>query len=328
MKLRQPQFRYRGAQAPKAGVRAQILVRNEDGEVDTSVATMRLYDVIDSWGGEWGISARDVAAALDEIPDAKQINLHINSPGGDAFEGVAIMNQLRRHPANVTAVVDGLAASAASFIAAGMDEFVMAENSTAMIHDAWGICLGNAADMADMAGMLNKVSDNIAAVYAARSGDVKTWRKAMQAESWYTADEAVAAGLADRVEGAGDAAAANRFDLSVFAYAGRAKAPAPRAGCDCGPAVRGIQHKNECPTRVRAAATDDASMLTQALGWLSAIDNIVDEAQETISTHLGIDNPDADEGDDQAAANSLAAARRRHESNRHRMNAQRLGLPA
>lgn len=220
-------YRYRGSRPPqaRAAIRA-TLPTNEDAA--NASATLRIYDVIDSWGGEWGISASEVADALDAIPNAKQINLHVNSPGGDAFEGVAILNLLRQHPANVTAYVDGLAASAASFIAAGADQVVMGGSAQLMIHDAWGICIGNAADMAASAKMLNTVSDSIAGVYARKGGgSVADWRAPMLAETWYSAEEAVAAGLADRVEGDGDPEALNRFDLSVFAHKGRDEAPPP-----------------------------------------------------------------------------------------------------
>lgn len=200
-------------------------------DVDGSVATLRIYDPIDSWGEYWGVSAKEFADALDDLPDeVDEIRLHINSPGGDVFDGIAILNALRAHDAKVVAIVDGIAASAASFIAVGVDEVVMARNSELMIHDAWGLCVGNAADMAEMAEMLDHISDNIASIYADRAGGTTAdWRAAMQTETWYSADEAVAAGLADRVEqkkGAGKGAT-DRFDLSIFTYAGRNEAPPP-----------------------------------------------------------------------------------------------------
>jgi ATP-dependent Clp endopeptidase proteolytic subunit ClpP len=173
------------------------------------------------------VSAKDFAKALDSLPDdTSEIRLHINSPGGEVYEGLAILNSLRQHKARVVAVVDGLAASAASFIAAGADELVMSGNSQLMIHDAWGLCVGNAADMRDLADRLDKISANIASIYAARApkGD---WRAAMLAESWFDADEAVTVGLADRVEGVVDEKAKNRFDLSIFQHAGREDAPTP-----------------------------------------------------------------------------------------------------
>ncbi|GAB2767652.1 head maturation protease, ClpP-related [Sinomonas soli] len=219
-------FRFRGDSPPAAGARASVL----DPALDGSTAVLRLYDPVDSWGGDWGVSAKEFARALDALPvDTSEIRLHINSPGGEVFEAVAIMNQLRGHKARVVAVVDGLAASAASFIAASADETIMGGNAQLMVHDAWGLAIGNAADMQAMADTLGKMSDNIAAVYAAKSGGtVEEWRNIMRAESWLTAEEAVTAGLADRVAGDQPAdAAMAAFDLSVFNHPGRASAPDP-----------------------------------------------------------------------------------------------------
>lgn len=203
-------------------------------DVKDGVATLRLYDPIDSWGEDWGISAKEFATTIDQLPaDTTEIRLHINSPGGEVFEGIAILNALRAHDARVVAVIDGIAASAASFVACGADEVVMARNSELMIHDAWGLCVGNAAEMQSMAEMLDHFSDNIASVYAEKSGaDVALWRAAMSAETWYSAEEAVAAGLADRVDAKKTADAKNSFDLSIFTYAGRAHAPAPAANIE------------------------------------------------------------------------------------------------
>jgi hypothetical protein len=122
-----------------------------------------------------------------------------------------------------------VAASAASFIAMGGDEVVMARNSELMIHDAFGMAMGDSNIMRDLADRLDKVSDNIASIYAEKAGGtVEDWRTAMRAETWYSAEEAVAAGLADRVtEKPADTAATNRFDYSIFNFAGRAAAPPP-----------------------------------------------------------------------------------------------------
>ncbi|MBP9918705.1 MAG: Clp protease ClpP [Dermatophilaceae bacterium] len=227
-------YRFRGAMPPPAGCRASVLAAapvQQEGAADGEVI-LRLYDPIDSWGGDWGVSAKEFAAALDAVPaGTARIRLHINSPGGEVFDALAILNLLRQHPAKVTAVVDGLAASAASFIAAGADEVLMGPNSQLMIHDARGVCLGPAADMRDLADLLDKISNNIASIYADRAGGTTAgWRAAMLAESWYTAQEAVDAGLADRITG-GDAqgAPSDSFDLSAFGfrYSSRAEAPNP-----------------------------------------------------------------------------------------------------
>lgn len=208
-------------------------------DVVDGVATIRLYDPIDSWGEYWGVSAKEFAQVLDQLPaTTTEIRLHVNSPGGDVFDGVAILNALRTHAARVVVIVDGIAASAASFIAAGADELVMAPNSELMIHDAWGLVVGNAADMHQMADLLDHLSNNIASIYAQKAGGtVDTWRAAMQAETWYSAQEAVDAGLADRVAETTPPAAANRFDLSIFTYAGRAAAPAPGTRPEPAPAA-------------------------------------------------------------------------------------------
>lgn len=192
---------------------------------DTRVAQVYLYDPIDSW---FGVTAKDFAREWTAL-DADHIDLFINSPGGDVFDAMAILNVIRRTEAHVVARIDGIAASAASFIAMGADEVVMGRNSELMIHDASGLCWGPAEDMQKMADDLTRVSENIASVYAEKAGgEPDTWREAMLAETWYSAEEAVTAGLADRVDTDRDKSEVkNSLDLSVFAHAGRAHAPAP-----------------------------------------------------------------------------------------------------
>lgn len=227
------QYRFRGSTPPTADARASILAPSP--AVD-GVTSLHLYDPIDDWGGAWGVSAKEFAESLAQIPDdVHTIRLHINSPGGMVFEAVTILNQLRQHRARVVAIVDGLAASAASFIAAGADELLMAPNTQLMIHDAWGICIGAATDMRKTGDLLDRLSDNIAAIYAEKTNsDPEDWRTAMLAESWYSAEEAVAAGLADAVLGDESAPPADllqsalRATASVGAkHAGRDAAPAP-----------------------------------------------------------------------------------------------------
>jgi ATP-dependent protease ClpP protease subunit len=197
---------------------------SEDGDT----AVIDIYDEI----GYWGVTAADFVTELRAIT-ATNVDLHINSPGGDVYDGLAIYNALIDHPATVTATVDALAASAASFIAQAADRIVMGRNAEMMIHDAWGMCVGNAGDMVEMAAMLDKVSDNIASIYSVRAGNGTTaaWRKRMAGEPWYSAQEAVDIGLADEVakteKRRGTAEPAAKWDLSVFAHSCRADAPAP-----------------------------------------------------------------------------------------------------
>lgn len=180
-------------------------VRNESPAVTVNGAdaTIRLYDVIDEWGDWWGTSASEFVAELDALPaTVETVTVLINSPGGSVFEAIAMMNALRRHPARVVAVVEGLAASAASYIAASADETVMMPTSQMMIHAAWGGCRGDSADMREMADLLDHLTLAICEVYEAKSGrPADEWFDDLAGvDVWMSAQEAVAAGLADRVE--------------------------------------------------------------------------------------------------------------------------------
>ncbi len=191
-------------------------IRNEDD----GVTRVDVYD--DIGPGGWfsdGFTAKDFAAQLAGVTGALEV--HINSAGGDVFDGIAIANSIRCHRGPVTTVVDGLAASIASVIAQAAAERVVQPGSMLMIHDAFGFTVGNAAEVAKFAQTLDQVSDNIAAIYAEHaSGSQEQWRAAMRAETWYTAEEAVAAGLADRV-GDGGAELPAGFDVAAAAVPGR-----------------------------------------------------------------------------------------------------------
>jgi ATP-dependent protease ClpP protease subunit len=187
---------------------------------DNGPAEIYLYDEISFWG----VSAQSFATELGTVT-AKDVTVRVNSPGGDVFDGIAIGNLLASHPATVTVQVDALAASIASVIAVmGADRLVMGPHSQMMIHDASGFAIGNATDMREAATMLDMVSDNIAEVYAVKAGGTPAaWRKTMKAETWYTAQEAVDAGLADEVRALPERDAADaekvaaRFDLAAYA---------------------------------------------------------------------------------------------------------------
>ena len=166
---------------------------------DGAVATIRLYGPIDSWGGWWGISANDVSDVLDALPDSvTQIILRINSPGGEVFEAMSILNMLRAHKATVTGVVDGLAASAGSVIAAGCAETVMSPGTQMMIHSPLTFAYGNADEIRKTADVLDSIEESIIEIYRDKAGE-SAWGELLHAETWYTAQQAVDAGLADRV---------------------------------------------------------------------------------------------------------------------------------
>ncbi|HET9040545.1 MAG TPA: head maturation protease, ClpP-related, partial [Gemmatimonadales bacterium] len=209
-------------------------ITNSADATGEPVASVHIYGDI----GSWGITA---AAFVEELKavDTAEINLYINSPGGEVFDGLAIHNALRSHRARVMVQVDSLAASIASVIAMAADRIVMSPHSQMMIHDAQGVSCGSPEELREYADFLDRQSDNIAAVYAERAGGTRLqWRKRMQAETWYFADEAVEAGLADAVgqlarpeETAtlNDQAVAAAWDLDVYNYAhtSREDAPAP-----------------------------------------------------------------------------------------------------
>lgn len=192
-------------------------------DVEAGTAEVYIYSEIGGW---FGIYADDFIEAINKL-DVETINLHINSPGGSIFDGVAIYNSLIQHKARIVVSVDSLAASAASFIAQAGDEIIMRRASTMMIHDGSMMTWGDAAQLRQDAEILDKLSNNIASIYAFRAGGtVEEWRATMIGEAWYTAAEAVEAGLADRVDGDGERAE-NKFDLSAFNHAGREHAPSP-----------------------------------------------------------------------------------------------------
>lgn len=159
--------------------------------------------------------------------------VRVNSGGGDVYEGLAIMNALRAHPGEVLVIVEGLAASAASFIAVGGGTRVVCRpHAELMIHEAWAMADGNAADMTKAAGDLDRVSGNLASIYADRAGgDPDLWRQRMRAETWFSAEEALAAGLVDAVEDARapvkPAALGRSRVMARFRFNGRREAPAP-----------------------------------------------------------------------------------------------------
>jgi ATP-dependent protease ClpP protease subunit len=175
-------------------------------------------DVYDDIGGSdmWseGLTAKAFAAKVTGVKGSLEV--HINSGGGEVFDGIAIGNAIRAHKGPVTTVVDGIAASIASVIMQAGQERVMQPGAMMMIHDASGLEWGNAEAMAKMAKTLDQVSANLADIYAERcGGDADGWRTAMRAETWFTAEEAVTHGLADRV-GDGTAELPAGMDLTAF----------------------------------------------------------------------------------------------------------------
>jgi len=155
----------------------------------------------------------------------RNVALHVNSPGGDVFEARAMVSAIRAHQAKghtVTAYIDGLAASAATYLALSANATHIAEGGMFMVHNSWTLAWGNKAELRATANLLEKIDGTIAADYARKTGasaeQIGAW---MDAETWFTADEAKAAGFVDSVmrpPGKEEAKAA-RWNLSAYANA-------------------------------------------------------------------------------------------------------------
>lgn len=271
-------------QAEDAEPRQWFSVQNK--AEDPKTAAVDIYDDIIPFVGVNAIDFRDQLQALGD--GIETIDLHIHSRGGNVYEAVAIMNTLRQHPANVVTTVDSVAASAAGFIAVGAsDELIVAENAEIMAHLPWVLSIGNAVDLRKQADRLDQIGQNIASIFAERAGGtVADWMDVLTAETWWSAQEAVDAGIADRVLKApkrkvGGSAAKNTVDLSVFNHAGRSHAPAPRKP----------QAHNETP-QSEAAEVEKGKEPTVALS-------------ESVLQKLGL-KADADDSAIEEAINKLA----------------------
>lgn len=147
-------------------------------------------------------SAAGFRNALKSLGDVKSINLHINSPGGSVFEGIAIYNMLKQNSARINVYIDGLAASIASVIAMSGDAIFMPSNSMMMVHNPWVMAIGNASELRKQADGLDQITKSSVQTYLAKAGDKldeKTLTQLMDDETWLTAQEAVDYGLADEV---------------------------------------------------------------------------------------------------------------------------------
>jgi ATP-dependent protease ClpP protease subunit len=324
-----PRYRYWGDHEPvNLGPIIDATASAEGGKK----ATMRVYGPIDRIGAPFGVSADDFGEALATLGDVESIELHIHSPGGSAFEGTAIKNQLQQHPATVNVVVDGLAASAASMIAMAGDTVTMAPSAQMMIHDASALVIGQAEEMRLAADMLDKLSQSYAEAYAAKAGGTADgWREAMQPETWYTAQEAVDAGLADRVmpkpRKSADANASFDFDLSIFAHAGRDDAPAPAMPAKASPKPPAAPPVVHPPKKGAVMLTDseikalcegldlpedaDAAAIQAKVAELAARPQEAGEPEitdEAIAAHFGVDAEKVKDAVDAAKSGKVAVS--------------------
>tara|TARA_R110001599_G_scaffold191662_5_gene386623 strand:+ start:884 stop:2161 length:1278 start_codon:yes stop_codon:yes gene_type:complete len=171
-----------------------------------------IYDEI----GAWGVDSKSFIEEVKQI-STENILLRINSPGGSVIDGLSIHDAIKRMPQNVTAQIEGLAASIASIIALGADQVTMSENSLFMIHNVWGGETGGAKDMRKAADLMDKMGDRLVNIYVGKTGlDESTIRNWMDEETWFTADEALEAGFINLVEK--PIALAAKYDVQKLNY--------------------------------------------------------------------------------------------------------------
>lgn len=199
---------------------------------DSADAHIYVYDVIDAW---WGASAAALIEALAGVGD-RTVHLHINSPGGDVFEARAMAAAIVAHPGEVVSHIDGVAASAATYLALAANQVRMSEGGLFMIHNSWTVAFGDKTELRSTADLLDKIDGTILADYVRRTGasadQVRAW---MDAETWFTPQEALDAKFIDAIDPntkRDAAAAAARWNLSAYAHAPKlaaAEPPAPAA---------------------------------------------------------------------------------------------------
>lgn len=176
-------------------------------------ASLYIYDVISA---DWGVSALSVIEAINQAGDVQTLNIHINSPGGDVFEGRAIMAAISAFRGKTIAKIDSLCASAATSIALACNEIEMSEGAFFMIHNASGMAWGDKTALRETANVLEKIEGAIVNDYTSRTGKPEQEiRDKMQAETWFTAQEALEFGFVDRI--VEKSTAKNTWNLSAFA---------------------------------------------------------------------------------------------------------------
>lgn len=161
-------------------------------------AEILIYDPIgENWFGD-GFTAKRFIADLEELGNVDDIKIRINSPGGEVFDGFAIYNALKNHPAEIHVQIDGVAASIASVIAMAGDLITMGDGAMIMIHDPWSIAIGDAEDFRGAAEMLDKIKEGIIDAYAGRTGLKRDHlAEMMDRETWFTVEESIENGFAD-----------------------------------------------------------------------------------------------------------------------------------
>ena len=171
-------------------------IKNEAGK-----NSLYIYGTIgeDFWSPEDENRAKDIAQTLDDLSPAP-LDIHIDSSGGDVYEGFAIASAIQRYEGQTCAYIDGMAASAASYVALMADRVVMNDYAFFMIHNAWSLTMGNRDELRDTADRLEQIDNSIASIIEARSSmSIDEVKEAMTAETWYSGSDALSVGMCDEV---------------------------------------------------------------------------------------------------------------------------------
>jgi ATP-dependent Clp endopeptidase proteolytic subunit ClpP len=213
-------------------------------------ADISIHDEI----GLWGVSASAFMRDLRGMGELDEINLSIHSPGGDVLDGWAIYNSLKNSKAKITARVEGLAASMASVILMAADTVEIPENAYIMIHNPWGLAVGDAEEMRDTADLLDKLGNGLVNAYASRTGNAEDEiREMMSAETWMDGKEAVERGFADKLIGA-VALSARAFDSRKFKMTPKSL----QANSETAPEVAPVEKTANAPVEPIAPVDADA----------------------------------------------------------------------
>lgn len=271
-----------------------------DGSSVSRRATIHINDVIGASFFFGGVDAAELIREIDGL-DVDELDVRINSEGGSAYDGLAIANAIMRHGAKTTTYVDGLAASAASLIALAGDTVVMSKYGQMMLHNSRGGLMGTADELRDYAKFLDGLNASMADFYADRTGgDAKDWAKAMARETWYRADEALAAGLVTEIDDTtrredveAAVAAALARPTAQFRYAGRQAAPAPTTA-----RVDSTKAKPQAAVndQQKEAPVADKKTLAESLGL--AADATEEDIIKATREALGVTDDDTDSASD------------------------------
>jgi len=177
---------------------------------DPTTLDMYIYGNVEAGGYDWWSDTEIISETsadyfkeeLAKYPDVKQINVFVNSYGGSVFEAMSIRNQLKRHSATVVGIVDGFAASAASFILTACDTVKMYSNTTQMLHNMWNVAVGNSKQLRKAADDMDVMMAGNRQAYLEKAGDKLTEEKLIEIldnETWLTAEQCLENGLCDEV---------------------------------------------------------------------------------------------------------------------------------